>query len=76
MPQWDVDAFDINDLYEEPMNVVTGMLATHEINKNLIECLVKDKKSVEKLIKERLIPERDKEETAKSFFSSNTIKWH
>ncbi len=45
-PQWDVDPFDINDLYKEPMNFATGMLATHEINKNLIECLVKGKKSV------------------------------
>ncbi len=51
------------------MNFATDMLATHEINKNLIECLVKDKKSVEKLIKERLMPEVDKDEAAKSFFS-------
>ncbi len=68
-PQWDVDPFDINDLYKEPMNIPTHMLATDEINKNLIEYLVKGKKSVEKLIKERLMPEGDKEEATKSFFA-------
>ncbi len=67
-PQWDVDPFDINDLCKEPMNFATGMLAIHEIKKNFIECIVKGKKSVEKLIKERLMPAGDKEEAAKSCF--------
>ncbi len=40
-PQWDVDAFDINDLYEEPMNVAIDKLATHKINKNLRNVLSK-----------------------------------
>ncbi len=68
-PQRDVDPFDINDLYKGPMKFATDMLATDEINKNLIEYLVKCKKSVEKLTKEKLMPEGDKEEAAKSFFA-------
>ncbi len=71
-----LDPLDINDLYEEHMNFTSGMFATHEINKNPIECLDKCTKSVEKLIKERLNPEEDKEEATKSFFGSNTMMWH
>ena len=64
-----VDTFDIDGPCEQLMNFATGMLATPEVQKSLLECLNKSEKSVDKFIKGRLMPEEGKEEEAKCCFA-------
>ncbi len=52
---------------KELLNFATGMLATHEVTKSVLECFDNGKKSFEKLITKRLMPEEGKYEAAKKY---------
>ncbi len=63
---------------KELLNFAIGMLAIHKVKKSILECFDKGKTSVEILIKERLMPEKGKNEAAKrcyALMNSNGMTW-
>ncbi len=64
-----VDPFDIGDPCERTPELWYWHASQPEIKKSLLECFEEGKKSVEKLITERLMPEEGKDEAAKRLFA-------